>query len=140
MSPLENLGEQLEPRAVGDFEVGPPPREPRPRRQVVARGVVGLAMVAVPLVLASLASPFSLGTFAWVAGGLELYLAVAYYVRPRPAEYETGWRAAFENPFRISDDLNWMLWFMGVVLRPGRFASTAIVDLVREASPPTVAG
>jgi hypothetical protein len=135
---LDILEEQLEPGPVGDFETGPPPREPRPRRQVVVRGIVGLAMLAVPLVLASLVAPFSIGTVTWVALGLELYLAVAYYVRPRPADFNTGWRAVFEQPFRFTDDLNWMLWLMSVVLGPGRFASTAIVDLVRKPSPPPV--
>ncbi len=140
MSLLESLEEQLEPGPVGDFEMGPPPREPRPRRQVIVRGIVGLAMVAVPLVLASLATPLSTGTMAWVAVGLELYLALAYYVRPRPADFDRRWRSVFEKPFRYTDDLNWMLWLMSVVLRPGRFASTAIVDLVRKPSDPTVAG
>lgn len=139
MSLMESLEEQLEPGPVGDFETGPPPHEPRPRRQVIVRGIVGLAMVAVPLVLASLATPFSIGTVIRVAG-LHLYLAVAYYVRPRPAAFDTRWRAVLDNPFRYTDDLNWMLWFMGVVLSPGRFASTAIVDLVRRPSPPTVEG
>ena len=140
MSLFENLEEQLEPGPVGDFEMGPPPRVPRPRRQVVLRGVVGLAMVAVPLVLASLVTQFAIGTMTWVALGLELYLAVAYYVRPRPADFNPGWRGMFENPFRFTDDLNWMLWFMGVVLTPGRFASTAIVDLFRKPSRPAGQG
>lgn len=135
MSLWEHLEEQLEPGPVGDFELGPPPHEPRPRRHVLVRGILGLAMVAVPLVLASLATPSSVGTVAWVAAGLELYLAVAYYVRPRPAAFDTRWRAVIENPFRFTDDLNWMLWFLGVVLRPGRFASTAIVELVRKPPP-----
>lgn len=137
MSRFENLEEQLEPGPVGDFELGPPPHEPRPRLQVLVRGLAGLAMVAVPLVLASLATSFSLGTVAWMAASLELYLAVAYYVRPRPADSTMGWRRTFDNPFRFTDDLDWMLWLMGVVLRPGRFASTAIVDLVSRPSPPT---
>jgi hypothetical protein len=139
MSLLDLLAEQLEPGPVGDFEMGPPPREPRPRRQVIVRGIVGLAMVAVPLVLASLATPFSLATATWVALGLELYLPVAYYVRPRPADFDRRWRAVLESPFRFTDDLNWMLWLMGVVLGPGRFASTAIVELVRKPSPPPAA-
>jgi hypothetical protein len=132
MSLLENLEEQLEPGPVGDFEMGPPRHEPRPRRQVVGRGIVGLGMVAAPLVLASLATPFSIGTVTWVAVVLELYLAAAYYVRPRPAHFDPGWRGVLDNPFRFTDDLNWMLWFMGVLLSPGRFASTAIVDLLRK--------
>lgn len=136
MSLLESLEEQLEPGPVGDFETGPPPHEPRPRRQVIVRGLLGLAMVAVPLVLASLATPYSIGTVTWAAAGLELYLAVAYYVRPRPADFDRSWRGVLEKPFRVTDDLNWMLWFMGVVLWPGRFASTAIVDLLRKPSPP----
>jgi len=132
MSLLDNLEEQLEPGPIGDFEVGPPPREPRSRWQVLVRGIVGLAMVAIPLVLASLTTPFSLSAVTWVAVSLELYLAIAYYVRPRPADFDRRWRAVFESPFRVTDDLNWMLWLLGVVLRPGRFATTAIVDLVRK--------
>ena len=137
MSLLENLEEQLEPGPVGDFELGPPPHVPRTRPQVVVRGIAGLAMVAMPLVLASLATPCSLGTMTCVAVVLELYLAAAYYVRPRPADFDRRWRAVLESPFRFTDDLNWMLWFLGVVLRPGRFASTAIIELVRRPSPPT---
>ena len=138
MSLWENLEEQLEPGPVGHFEVGPPPREPRPRRRVIARGIVGLAMVAVPLVIASLVTPFS--TVAWVALGLELYLAVAYYVRPCPACPTLGWRNMFDNPFRYTDDVDWTLWFLSVVLRPGRFASTTIADLLHEPSRPAVGG
>lgn len=140
MNLFDILEEQLEPGPVGDFETGPPPHVPRPRRRVIVRGIVGLAMVAAPLVLAWLATPFSVGTVAWVALGLELYLALAYYVRPRPADFNRGWSSVFEKPFRVTDDLNWMLWFMSVVLRPGRFASTAIVDLVRRPSGPAVGG
>lgn len=132
MSLLENLEEQLEPGPVGDFELGPPPHEPRPRRHVIVRGILGLAMVAVPLVLASLATPYSVGTVAWVAAGLELYLACAYYVRPRPADPNMGWRNTFDNLFRFTDDLDWMLWLMRTVLSPGRFVSTSIVDLLRK--------
>ena len=108
-----------------------------PLAQVVMRGILGLAMVAVPLVLALLATPYSMDTVTWAVAGLELYLAVAYYVRPRPADFDRRWRAVLESPFRFTDDLNWMLWFLGVVLRPGRFATTAIVDLFRR--PPSVA-
>ena len=43
-------------------------------------------------------------------------------------------------PFRFTDDLNWMLWFMSVVLGPGRFASTAIADLWRRPSAPAAGG
>jgi hypothetical protein len=140
MSLLESLGEQLEPGEFGDFETGPPPRRPRPRWHVVVRGIVGLAMVAVPLVLVSLATPFSLGTVVGVTAGLHLYLSLAYYVRPRPASPTTGWRSVFANPFRYTDDIDWILWFLGVVLRPGRFASTAIVELLRRPLRSTVGG
>lgn len=131
MSLLDSFGEQLEPGDFGHFEVGPPPREPRPRWRVVGRGIVGLAMVAVPLVLVSLASAFSVGTMLGVTAGLHLYLSLAYYVRPRPAGDTTGWRSTFRNPLRYTDDIDWMVWLCGVVLRPGRFASTAIVELLR---------
>jgi hypothetical protein len=95
-------------------------------------------MVAVPLVIASLVTPFS--TVAWVALGLELYLAVAYYVRPCPACPTRGWRTMFDNPFRYTDDVDWTLWLLSVVLRPGRFASTTIADLLHEPSRPAVGG
>ena len=140
MSLLESLGEQLEPGDYGDFDTGPPPRTPRPRRQVVVRGIVGLAMVTVPLALVSLATAFSIGAVVGVTAGLHLYLSLAYYVRPRPACPTTGWRSVFANPLRFTDDIDWMLWLLGVVLRPGRFASTAIVDLLRRSSRPTVGG
>jgi hypothetical protein len=67
-----------------------------------------------------------------------VYLIIAYYVHPRPDWDNLGWAGGiFDNPFRYSDDANRGLVFLLVVLSPGRFVSTAIVELFRGPPPST---
>jgi len=137
MSLLEIIGEELDPGPMGDFTSEEPPRETRPRWLVILRAVVGLGMIATPFVIAAVGTPFSIGSVGLVAMGMVVYLGLAHFLRPRPDFSNMGWLGgAFDNPFRYSDDVNRFLLFLSIVLWPGRFATTSILDLFRE--PPRV--
>ena len=133
MSLLELFGEEQDPGPMGDFHGEEPPRQTRPRWVLILRAAIGLAMIAAPLVIASVGAPFSLGHVGLVAMFLVVYLGLAYYLRPTPDYSNMGWLGGvIDDPFRYSDDVNRFLWFLKLVLWPGRFATTSIVDLFRE--------
>jgi hypothetical protein len=133
MSLIEIIGESLDPGPVGDFHGDEGPRPARPRAMVVLRGAIGLAMIAAPLVIAALRVPFSLGTLGFVALGLAVYLLLAYRMRPNPDFSNMGYLGGvLDDPFRYSDDLNRLLLFLKLLLWPGRFATTSVLELFRE--------
>lgn len=138
MSLFEIIGESLDPGSTGSVETGMPPREPRSRTAVIVRGVVALGIVGTVFVTTALVGPFASGRVGTVAGVMAVYLLLAYFVRPQPDYDNLGWAGGiFDNPLRYSDDINRLLVFVMVVLWPGRFVSTAIVELLRR--PPSAA-
>lgn len=138
MSLFEIIGESVDPGPTGSVETGKPPHEPRSRLAVIVRGIVALGMVGTVFVMTALVGPLTPGRVGMVAGVMSAYLLVAYLVRPEPDYDNLGWAGGiFDNPLRYSDDINRFLVFVMLVLWPGRFVSTAIVDLFRR--PPTSA-
>lgn len=137
MSLMEDIEAELEPGPIGELVEEEPPRDPRPRWHMIVRAVLGLVMVVTPLVVAFVMAPFSVTRVIVVVTALSTYLVLAHYLRPSPDWSNMGWMGgALDNPFRISDDANRVLLFLSIVLWPGRFATTAILDLFRP--PPTV--
>ncbi len=66
---------------------------------------------------------------------VSIYCLVSYIIVPRPAESNLGWLGGlFDNPFRYSDDINRMLLFMRVILLPGRFIATTLVQTIAAVS------
>ncbi len=62
-------------------------------------------------------------------GITRAYLLIAYFVLPEPDYGNMGWFGGLmDNPFRISDDLNRFLFFLRVLLIPGRFMARSIVN------------
>jgi hypothetical protein len=132
MSLFEIIGESLDPGPIGGIDTGPPPREPRSRTAVLLRGVVALAIVTTVFLGTAVVGPLASGRPGMAGGVIGVYLLLGYFVRPRPDYENMGWLGGIlDNPFRYSDDINQMLWVLRLVLWPGRWASTAIVDLFR---------
>jgi len=132
MSLFEIIGESVDPGSTGSVETGEPPREPRSRAAVIVRGVVALGIVGTVFTMTALVGPLASGRPGMVAGVMGVYLLLAYFVRPQPDYDNLGWMGGiFDNPFRYSDDINRLLVFLMIVLWPGRFVSTSIVDLFR---------
>jgi hypothetical protein len=60
------------------------------------------------------------------------YIVLGYFVQPKPDTKNLGWFGGLiNNPFRISDNLNRFLLWLYVILWPGYFVSTSIVDFYR---------
>lgn len=61
----------------------------------------------------------------------SLYCIIGYSVIPKPDHSNIGWMGGlFDNPFRYSDDINRMLIVFQILLYPGRFISTTILQTV----------
>jgi hypothetical protein len=64
--------------------------------------------------------------------GLGLYLFTALIMRPEPNYSNMGWLSGIiDNPFRITDDFNRMLFFLMVILYPGRIITQSFVYLTQ---------
>jgi hypothetical protein len=136
MSLFEIIGESIDPGPVGGIDAGPPPREPRSRTAVIVRGAVALALVTTVFMATAVVGPLASGRPGMTAGVIGVYLLLGYFVRPRPDYDNMGWLGGvLNNPFRYSDDINQTLWVLRMLLWPGRWASTAIVELFRRPPP-----
>lgn len=65
-----------------------------------------------------------------IAGGMLIYLGLAFFIRPEANTDNMGWCGGLANdPTQYSDDINRSLWQFHCLLGPGRFASTTLLDL-----------
>jgi hypothetical protein len=133
MSLFEWIGEGFNPGPVGTLG----PRDPEDEPHSPAAVIAGFIVTASLLVGGILYAYYWWGAEhpEWVlalAGGLLFYMLVGYCIRPRPDTSNIGWLGGlFDNPFRISDDINRLLIFLAVVLWPGGFMARSIVNMVR---------
>jgi len=64
-------------------------------------------------------------------GVLSFYCFISYNFIPKPATSNMGWLGGMvDNPLRYSDDLNRMLVGLFVLLLPGRFVSTTVMQSI----------
>jgi hypothetical protein len=64
------------------------------------------------------------------AGGMLVYTAIAFFLRPEANTDNMGWGGGLMNdPFQCSDNVNRLLWRLHCVLGPGRFTAEATLDL-----------
>ncbi|MHC1723541.1 MAG: hypothetical protein AB9836_10095 [Aminipila sp.] len=65
------------------------------------------------------------------AAAITVYSVGGYFILPKPDYSNVGWFGGiFDNPFRISDDINRMLVFVMVILMPGRLFSTTVLSWI----------
>jgi len=58
-----------------------------------------------------------------------LYTFISFFLHVKPDFSNTGWVPfVINNPFRISDNVNRLLFFLQVITLPGRFIFAAIVQ------------
>lgn len=127
MSLLEWFGESRNPGPVGGVDAETPEPVDLPADLLVLRGAIGVAVLGVLVFSALTAESRWLGLFL-----LASYLLVAFLLRPRPDENNLGWAwGLIDHPFRWSDDMNRLLFWLRVVLWPGRFGVAAVRDVLR---------
>ena len=130
MSVTEWLGESYNPGDIGDVEFGASERPPRSRFAVLLRCLVAWSLLGTVycLIFASLSR---VDTQAIVITLLVtvIYLALGYFVHPRPDTSNLGWLGGFfDHPFRYSDDINRSLFVLRILLWPGRFIAETVVE------------
>lgn len=129
MGLIELIGEWINPGKVGTVDISKGEKEKH----------LGLLMVKTFL------STVIIGGLYWLIlglsfhvkellsfiAGITVYSTVSYFISPRPDYSNIGWAGGlFNNPFRISDDMNRMLIFIMVLLMPGRLISTTVLSLI----------
>lgn len=74
--------------------------------------------------------PESIGSRLAIIAGIELiYVGIAFFIVPRPNYGDLGYLdGLINNPFRYSDNYNRSLRTWAVLLGPGRFISTSLLD------------
>ena len=132
MSLLEWIGESHNPGSMGAIGVGRPEGPQRSRGLVIFSFLLSAAGVgaAYYFLFTRLENPDAPMVLSVLAGTM-VYLGVGYLLRPKPDMSNLGWAGGlFNNPFRISDDVNRFLLFLKIVLLPGRFVAESCVDVV----------
>ncbi|UUO05234.1 hypothetical protein M4951_17850 [Blastopirellula sp. J2-11] len=74
--------------------------------------------------------PDSLVSRLAIIAGVELiYVGIAFFIVPRPNNNDVGYLGGLvNNPFRYSDNYNRSLRTWSILLGPGRFVSTSLLD------------
>jgi membrane protease YdiL (CAAX protease family) len=62
---------------------------------------------------------------------LVIYCVISFYIIPRPDTSNLGLLGGiFDHPFRYTDDLNRILIVLYIILIPGRFIATTILQTI----------
>ena len=131
MSIFEWLGERNSPGPVGGVDHGDAEPSHWHPSVIVARGAVAVALL-VGAIWWTVTASDSGENVAQILMVLAGYLAIAYWLMPRPNYENVGWAGGLiDHPFQWSDDVNRMLVAVKVVLWPGRFVTVGIRDLFR---------
>lgn len=126
---FELLGESLDPGDVGGIECGAPEVQRRSSTVVLLHFILAGFLLTCALVGICLGT---WGVWFWFSFWLVLlvvYLIAAHFLTPLPDYDNLGWFGGIlGNPFRYSDDLNWMLLLLKLVLWPGNIVTVGLRD------------
>jgi hypothetical protein len=95
-------------------------------------GVIGMVAVGAAIAVPTLLEyKFPLWHAVVItAGGMLIYIGIAFFLRPEPNTDNLGWGGGMANdPFQYSDNINRFLWNLHCVLGPGRFTAETLLDL-----------
>lgn len=63
--------------------------------------------------------------------GEVIYLVLGFFIQPQPNIDNMGWFGGLiNNPFRITDNFNRFIFFLKLLLLPGRFMSQSILNFL----------
>lgn len=123
------VGEIIDPGSVGTIEAAAPEIQSRPRTTIIVHFTFALGLFLAIVVGLCL---WNWGHWGWLAFWLiilAIYLFAAHYLTPTPDYDNMGWCGGWlDNMFRFSDDLNWYLWILKIVLMPGAFLTVGMRD------------
>lgn len=129
MGLIEIIGELISPGKVGTVDINKGKKEKHIGRLIV-NTVLSLAIVSFIYYLIFKTS-FHLKDSLLFTAVLAVYSSISYFISPKPDYSNVGWFGGFfDNPFKISDDINRMLFFSMIILMPGRLISTTVVSWI----------
>ena len=127
----EWIGEEYNPGNIGDVGTYDN-RRSRTRLSAIITGVISLAVLSIPFVLILRSRGLDWKYIGICAVFTSFYLVFSYRVKPRPDTENIGWFGGMvDNPLRYSDDINRFLWFLRMVLTPGRLVGIGLVDMTQ---------
>ncbi|MDF2907769.1 MAG: hypothetical protein K0R34_3090 [Herbinix sp.] len=131
MGLLEYLFERKNPGTVGEIQKNQPPLETRSVAWVVLKLIISIVIIC-GLFYITVLQDFSFGRLLIYILTLTGYSIICYRYVPRPDTSNMGlFGGIIDNPFRYTDDLNRFLMFLSILLYPGRFISTTLVQTYR---------
>lgn len=131
MGLLEYLFERKNPGSVGEIQKNRPPSERGDVIWVVLKLMISIAITC-GLFYITVLQDFSLGKALIFILIYTVYNIISYRYVPRPDTSNMGLLGGLiDHPFRYTDDLNRSLLFLSILLYPGRFISTTLVQTYR---------
>ena len=126
---FELVGESLDPGDVGGIECAAPEVKRRSPTVVLLHFLFAVFLLTCALIGIALAAWGSWGWLSFWLVLLGIYLLAAHYLTPMPDYDNLGWFGGiFNNPFRYSDDLNWLLIVLMILLMPGNIVTVGLRD------------
>jgi hypothetical protein len=95
--------------------------------------IISIIVLGLPLYVADFPTDIAerWGTYLGIIGAEIIYLIIGFFVDAQPKTNSMGWMGGLiDNPFRISDDINRILFIVNILLLPGRLISVVILNFV----------
>lgn len=129
MGLIEFIGESIKPGKIGTVDITKGKKEKR-KGMLIVKTILSIAIVTV-LYYMIFGRSFHLKEALLFAVVMVAYSITSYFISPKPDYSNVGWfGGVFDNPFKISDDINRMMVFIMVILLPGRLISTTVVSWI----------
>ncbi len=134
MGLIELIGEAMNPGKIGTVDRTKGKKEKR-IGMLIVKSILSIAIVAV-LYYLIFGISFHLKEALLFVAVVTVYSAISYLISPKPDYSNMGWLCgAIDNPFKISDDINRTIFWVMILLVPGRLISTTVlswIDLIRK--------
>jgi hypothetical protein len=128
MGLFEYLFERKNPGQVGDIQKNNRPIEPVCIVVTIIKLVISIAMIYGAFYITVMQN-FNLSNFIIFILILTGYCIVSYRYIPRPDVSNMGLLGGLiDHPFKFTDDINRGLLGLYIILSPGRFIATAMVE------------
>lgn len=134
MGLIEIIGEMIKPGKMGTIDITKRKRE-KHIGMLIVKTILSIAFVT-GLYYLIFGFTFHRKESLIFVAVIAVYSIAGYFILPKPDYTNVGWLGGiFNNPFRISDNINRMLIFAMVILMPGRLISSTIlswIDILKE--------
>lgn len=128
MGLFEYLFERRNPGNIGDIERNKHPKEPVSKAVLMIKLILSVAMIYGLFYLTVLQS-FHLKNFILFVLILTGYCFISYWYIPRPDVSNMGlFGGLIDHPFKYTDDINRGLLGLYIIMCPGRFIATTMVQ------------